>query len=569
MDAMQKMLEMYKQQLVRQFDECSVPVVCAIGQSGETTVTMDDGVKLRTMYWKPEGKERFPVILLRSCYPNQEPVLVVKAEQVCRRGFGVVLQWCRGTGGSEGEWEPNIYDRADGLATMRWLDQMDEVESIGYWGDSYLAYTGWCMADAVPDKCKTMYLGVYGCDRHVSAYQDGLFRQDILTGWAMGNAGRPIDADYIASCRYRPQVEVDEAMWGIKLDWYRDWITNTDRDSEYWSQGLWRKLRETPSEMKIPVFIRDGWYDHHLGSAIATYRSLSPESRAHTTLQLGPWNHSYGCALTGQDTANLKDDSIESPMAWFKRILLDGENPPPEVQTYVCGKDEWECWNQFPVPVSEYRTLYLDAAGAKKEDAYRLGDTLAENNAQVSYRYDPDDPVLSFGAESLFVSQGGVGSLRQPPCSWRKDILSFLSPVFTEDTELGGSIKVRLYVSSDAPDTAFAAKVMEVLPNGTTYNIRGSITTLAYRGHSEHRQSYTPGQIVEVEIDTWEISWMLKAGSRLRVDITSSDFPQYSIHPNKEGPWSVHKDVVPAIQTVYTGKDYPSAVILPVVYPQK
>ena len=110
---------------------------------------------------------------------------------------------------------------------------------------------------------------------------------------------------------------------------------------------------------------------------------------------------------------------------------------------------------------------------------------------------------------------------------------------------------------------------MEVLPNGTTYNIRGSITTLAYRGHSEHRQSYTPGQIVEVEIDTWEISWMFKAGSRLRVDITSSDFPQYSIHPNKEGPWSVHKDVVPAIQTVYTGKDYPSAVILPVVYPQK
>ena len=162
-------------------------------------------------------------------------------------------------------------------------------------------------------------------------------------------------------------------------------------------------------------------------------------------------------------------------------------------------------------------------------------DKAPAQNAQVSYRYDPNDPVLSFGAESLFVSQGGVGSLRQPPCSWRKDILSFLSPVFTEDTELGGSIKVRLYVSSDAPDTAFAAKVMEVFPNGSTYNIRGSITTLAYRGHSEHRQSYTPGEIVPVDIDTWEISWMIHAGSRLRIDITSSDFPQYSIHPNKEG----------------------------------
>ena len=141
MDAMQKMLEMAKKQLLKQFDECSIPVVCAVGQSGETMVPMDDGVRLRTIYWKPKEKSSFPVILLRSCYPNQEPIMIVKAEEVCKRGFGVVLQWCRGTGGSEGEWEPNIYDRADGLATMRWLDQMDEVESIGYWGDSYLAYT--------------------------------------------------------------------------------------------------------------------------------------------------------------------------------------------------------------------------------------------------------------------------------------------------------------------------------------------------------------------------------------------------------------------------------------------
>ena len=337
---MDEMMKLYAEMTRNQFAACSVPVVTEIAESGEFMMEMDDGVKLRTMFWKPAGKNPYPLILLRSCYPNQEPILVIKAEEICRRGFGVMLQWCRGTGGSEGEWEPNIYDRADGLAAMRWLQNDPEVESIGYWGDSYLAYTGWCMADAVPDKCKTMYLGVYGCDRHVSAYQDGLFRQDILTGWAMGNAGVPVNADYMESCRYRPQVGVDEALWGVKLPWYRDWITNTDRDCEYWSQGLWQKLKETPSEMKIPVFIRDGWYDHHLGSAIATYSYLSEESRAHTTLQLGPWNHMYGCALTGQKFDNLKDDSIESPLVWFKRILMDKQSPAPEVRTYVCGKDE-------------------------------------------------------------------------------------------------------------------------------------------------------------------------------------------------------------------------------------
>ena len=562
MPTMDEMLKQYLTYTQKLFDECPLPVTNEIGGVEEFMLPMDDGVRLRTTLWKPAGKTPYPLILLRSCYPGQEVLLRLKAEEVCKRGFGVMLQWCRGTGGSEGVWEPNIYDRADGLATMRWLQDNPEVESIGYWGDSYLAYTGWCMADAVPDKCKTMYLGVYGCDRHVSAYQDGLFRQDILTGWAMGNAGVPITADYMASCRYRPQVEVDEALWGVKLPWYRDWITNTDRDCEYWSQGLWQRLKETPGRMKIPVFIRDGWYDHHLGSAIATYRYLSEESRAHTTLQLGPWNHSYGCALTGQSHENLKDDSVSSPMAWFEKILLKKELPEAEVQCYVCGGDEWETSKVFPAPGSVETPLYLDFTG-KAEDAYKLSPKRTANG-QAQYLYDPKNPVKSYGAESLFTSREYVGSLRQPPVSWRGDVLSFLSAPFDSDVEINGSIKVRLYVASDAPDTAFSAKVMEVFPDGSAYNIRGSITTLAYRGHSGRRQSYTPGQIVEVEIDMWEIVWLIKAGSRLRVDISSSVFPQYAVHPNREGPWSLHGETEAANQTVYGGREYPSAGILPV-----
>ena len=562
MPTMEEMQQMMIERTRKLFAGCGVPAVNEIGEVTEFMLPMDDGVNLRTTIWKPEGKKPFPLILLRSCYPMSEPMMQVRAEEVCKRGFGVMLQWCRGTGGSEGVWEPNVYDRADGLATMRWLQDDPEVESVGYWGDSYLAYTGWCMADAVPDKCKTMYLGVYGCDRHVSAYQDGLFRQDILTGWAMGNAGVPITADYLASCRYRPQVEVDEALWGVKLPWYRDWITNTDRDCEYWSQGLWQRLKETPGKMKIPVFIRDGWYDHHLGSAIATYRYLSAESRAHTTLQLGPWNHGYGCALTGQSHENLQDDSVSSPMGWFEKILLKKELPEAEVQCYVCGGDCWETSKTFPAPGAISTPLYLDFS-EKAEDAFKLSPRRAENG-EAQYLYDPKNPVKSYGAESLFTSQAYVGSLMQPPVSYRSDVLSFLSAPFDRDVEINGSIKVRLFVASDAPDTAFSAKVMEVFPDGRAYNIRGSITTLAYRGHSGRRQKYTPGQVVEVEIDMWEIVWLLKAGSRLRLDISSSDFPQYAVHPNKEGPWSLHGEVDVANQTVYCGREYPSAVILPV-----
>ena len=128
-----------------------------------------------------------------------------------------------------------------------------------------------------------------------------------------------------------------------------------------------------------------------------------------------------------------------------------------------------------------------------------------------------------------------------------------------------GKINVDLYVSSDAQDTAFSVKIMEVLENGEAYNIRSGITTLAYRGHSSERQTYTPGEIVKVNVDTWDIAWTIKKGSRIRVDISSSDFPQYSVHTNYPGVWALQEKTKKAVQTIYSGKEYPSAVNLPVV----
>lgn len=122
---------------------------------------------------------------------------------------------------------------------MQALDKLSWIDCMGYKGASYLALTGWAMADAMPSKVRSMYLTVYGTSRHTSAYKDGLFRQDILTAWAMSNAGFPVSADYLTSAAYRPQVQVDEALWGKRLDWYRDWITHTDADDPYWQQGFW------------------------------------------------------------------------------------------------------------------------------------------------------------------------------------------------------------------------------------------------------------------------------------------------------------------------------------------
>lgn len=119
-------------------------------------------------------------------------------------------------------------------------------------------------------------LTVYGTDRFKSAYEKGLFRHDVLTGWAMQNAGHPVTADYLESCRFRPHDKVDEALWGGTLDWYQDWIHATRRTDAYWQQGWWKLLADVPGNTKVPVYIIDAWYDHHFGSAINTYASLGP-----------------------------------------------------------------------------------------------------------------------------------------------------------------------------------------------------------------------------------------------------------------------------------------------------
>ena len=214
----------------KQFDLAVVKPVCEVGKSWSVMLPMSDSICLETKIWLPDQEQKdYPVILKRNCYSMQIPMLEQQAKEYARRGFGFVVQSCRGTMESEGVWEPNVNERQDGLDTLEWLSKQPFVRNIGYWGDSYLALTGWCMLDAVPEKVKTMFLGVYGIDRHTSAYQDGMLRHDVLTSWAKENAGKPIDADTMESYRFRPQMEVDEKLWGVRLDWYRDWISNPDR----------------------------------------------------------------------------------------------------------------------------------------------------------------------------------------------------------------------------------------------------------------------------------------------------------------------------------------------------
>ncbi len=558
---LEKLMQEYRAHIKKLLDELPLQDVAEAGEMEEIMLPSDDGAKLRTWLFFPKGMEGpFPTIAVRCCYKDQAEMLQWKAAAFNRKGFGFAVQWCRGTYGSEGEWVPNINERMDGLSFMRALDGDERVKNIGYWGDSYLALTGWCMADAVPEKVKTMFLGVYGCFRHVSAYKDGLFRQDILTDWAMSNAGTEVTADYIESASYRPQIEVDEKMWGIKLPWYRDWITHTDGDDPYWDEGFWGELKKIPEKVKMPLFVKEGWYDHHLGSAIRTWEALSDDTKKKSVLEIGPWNHGYMPCIEHQSTADLEDTSMSSPLLWFDRILRQESDPEGMVRLYRVGSDKWDILKTFPEKSENVKVLYLDAKEGKS-----LSDTAPSEEGRAEYIYDPENPLFSKGAESTFHSMVENGSHPQPEPDYRDDVITFMSEALKEDLHICGKINVKLAVSSDAEDTAFSVKISEVFDDGQAYNIRGSITTLGYRNDAPHRLTYNAGEKVDIEIKTWDIDWMFKAGSRIRLDISSSDFPQYSVHSNFPGVWSLQKETKKAKQTIHTGAGNASCIELPLV----
>lgn len=513
----------------------------------ELWIPMRDKVKLRAVLYRPRNYKKLPLILQRTCYPQNDPFYRIHAEEFAKRGYAFLYEYCRGTGGSQGVWEPNINERQDGLDTMQWLEQQDWVDCIGYWGDSYLAFTGWIIADAVTPKVKSMCLCNYGTDRYTSAYEKRLFRHDILTSWAMENAGFKITADYLDSCRYRPHDKVDEALWGKKLDWYRQWITNTKRKDNYWSQGLWKELKEIPAKVKIPVYIQEGWFDHHMGSALVTWNDLSNDAKNHSWLEIGPLNHFGQNSITSYQPENLLRSKCPNALEWFELTLKRKIMPEKSVNLYVIGEDKWEKVKDWPYPGTEKKTFFLNEGNLISEKPGTSG--------YVAYIYDPDNPVPSRGAEAMLHTYKQIGSLIQPDPGYRDDVITFQSGILKSDLKLFGKIKVNLWISSDAGDTAFTAKLMEVEPDGRAYNIRSSITTIA-----ADVKDYTPDTITEVHIDFWDIAWTIKKGCRLRLDISSSDFPQYAVHSNYPGVWASASKTKKAKQKIYYGEKTPSAI---------
>lgn len=541
----------------------------------DCTIRLSDGVPLETVLFLPEASGAFPAVLVRNPYRGNQLIYARLLPLLAQQGYAVVLVSVRGALGSGGEWLPFEHERSDGREVLDWVASQPWCnKNIGAWGASYLGIAQWSIADAGSPALKTLFMSVCGAFGYELFYRRGLFRQSVWTVWALQMMEENRFSDQFPpeavqkALEYRPQSRLGEELKGKRCAWYENWVRSTRRTDPYWSEGFWGELQGVPARTEIPVMLCGGWFDIFQRPQLASWRALPEQTRKRSRYVIGPWGHSDPAAerLLGKPRYPEEDIlgtlQLKAAVEWFD-CQLKGKPYPHGVgtmETYSLHDNRWVTW-AGDIGAGPVREFYLDAAGGSLQNG------APERESSASFVYDPQAPAPSFAMakDGVFAVPGLEGNrLRAPAPGARKDTLTFFSGVLGEDLAIAGAIRAVLFVSSSAPATAFSLNVMETDENGGSDSIREDITDIRFCDETRV-EAYTPGRVVRLEFTLTDVMWRVRKGSRLRVDISSSGFPMYHVHPDKTGCWADLTDGSPAEQTVYSGARHASKLSIPVL----
>jgi uncharacterized protein len=553
----------------------------------ETQVPMGDGKKLVTHILFPEGEGPWPVILFRNPY-NAWNSWLPTLRVWTRYGYVVVHQDVRGRFDSEGEWTPLENEGPDGLDTVNWiLKQPWQNRNIGLWGASYLSAVQWAMGTKMPPEVKTMVSMVFGTDFYSAVYENGNFRHDVFTFWAALMADHKLhlfngDA-YQDAIRHYPPKEVDKRYFGLDIPWYRQWQQSEEPSAPMWQQEKAKVLAALPDQMDKPVLMITGWYDLFIKSQLNDFKRMVTDKEgmpqrqwaSESRLVVGPWTHLMGVVGDGEKDfsgAGTVVDQTKLIVDWFDHYLKGKKNNfGAPVQYFSIGGKEWQDAPSWPPFTRGHRLYFQQASKSPTCDGGRLDGFSQPNAESVQYVYDPRNPVPTRGGGPLLshviVGFGGPepSNRDQAGLCDRQDVLSFMTPPLKEALHVAGEIQVSLSVSSSAEDTAFTAKVIEVDEKGKALNIQDGITTVAHARQQAGLGPYVPGEKTPLTFSLWPLDWVAPKGARIRVDISSSNFPAYHAHANRRGPWAQQDKPIEAKQRLFVGADHLSYIEFPIV----
>ncbi len=578
-------------------------------------VPMRDGVRLATDVYAPKDSEGpLPTIFLRTPYNFNElskwhlEWLIDSIE----RGYAFVIQNERGKFFSEGEWEILGFPRTDGYDALTWIeDQSWSNGKIGTIGCSSSAE--WQLALAAADHpahaaMVPMASGA-GIGRVGPFYEQGnWFRggayQMLFGTWLYGvqNTQRPRlpeglsrddvirlsryfdlapempEVDWPEHIKHLPLVTMMEEIEGPK-GLYAEFVQRLPDDPAWYEGGLYHDNEG----WGVPALWLNSWYDVSIGPNLALFNHATTngndsEVRDSQYVVVGPREHcrfetdDKETTVGGRNMGDLRFDFRELVFDWFDYWLKGEQNgvldETPKVQFYTMGSNQWQSANSWPPGNREIVTWYLDSGGRANSlfGDGRLVRALPTSEQTDRFTYDPTVPVPSLGGGVCCTGDAVVpGSFDQRGIEARQDVLVYTSDPLDEAVEITGTIGVTLYVGSDARDTDFTVKLVDVYPDGTAYNIDESIQRARFREGYERQVFMEPGQVYELDISPMSTSARIDKGHRIRVEISSSNFPRFARNLNTGGNNAKEVEPVTAHNIVYHSAEYPSQIRLPIV----
>jgi putative CocE/NonD family hydrolase len=551
-------------------------------------VRMRDGVTLYADVYRPVGDGRHAVLVSRTPYSTERfPTAYDAAVYFAQRGYVYVFQDIRGRHESDGRWEPFFDDEKDGYDTVEWAAKQPWSNGkVAMQGGSYLGQNQWRAAQAAPPSLVTIFPMVSS----TSLYHDwitlnGGWRLSFNFGWGpvrqesriMQNPGPHTVAGLRA-------IHYDEVQWHLPLStmqqlvgrsarFYDDWLAHPDYDA-YWKP---LNAEELFDRIGVPVHTFGGWFDIFSQGTLRGFVGMSQKGATHearrgSQLVIGPWGHGpsqkFGALDFGPE-ANV--DALALQLRWYDYWMKGIDNglaSEPPVKLFVMGRNEWVHEREYPLARTAYKPFYFTSGGganSSRGDGRLSWDKPAGPGAADRFRYDPDDPVPSLGGNNCCGTPTPAGPMDQRPIEGRRDVLVYDSEFLSEELEATGPVKVVLYASSDAVDTDFVAKLVDVYPDGASYNMAEGILRARYRDSLTTPSPLRPGQVYRMEIDLVGTSVAFRKGHRVRVHVTSSHFPQFDRNPNTGAAFGTTSQVRVAQQTIHHDAERPSHVLLPVI----
>ena len=567
-------------------------------------VPMRDGVRLATDVYRPDSSGRFPALVTRGPYgkdgyaDNQEHSIWFFPQS----GYVVVSQDCRARFDSEGDYyAPLFQEGQDGYDTVEWAARQPWCNGrVATTGQSYLGATQYTLAAGPrPPHLHCMAPVSASADFHQSwVYHTG---GAMEWGWMVPYAVHKGRNTLLRAGREDLLAQMDEYVlppdnfaqpltdaWFSHLP-LRDWIErlkeaapyfaeyfDQELDGPYWSRV---NLMRHADRISLPMFHVSSWYDIFLEGALNGYQSLrdraaTAEARRSQRLLVGPWAHIRPyTAPTSGDTGDIdfgpeaRIELHEHLLRWFDYWLKDIETglmDEPPVSIFVMGENRWRAEQDWPLARTHYTKWYLHSDGLANtlDGTGQLSTSPPGEEPPDVYTYDPADPVPTRGGSTLIIPQG-VADQREVEA--REDVLVYTATPLERDMELTGPISVTLYAASTAVDTDFTAKLVDVRPDGYAHNLQDGIVRARFRTSVAEPSLIRPGRIYKYEIDLWSTSHVLFAGHRLRLEISSSNFPRFDRNPNTGAAIGVDARLETALQTVLHTADYPSHATLPVI----